>query len=113
MPVPTDYDWSRYTPVDNTYEALDLHKSAYKNMKFALPIVQYYEITEADKANLPGIAYKIYGDVSLWRAIVEFNAINDPLNDLEIGMRLALPSKGSITAYLARQQNNQQPKMTI
>lgn len=113
MAVSSDYDWGRYTPADNTYEQRDLFKSAYKNMKFAVPITQYYEINAADKANLPGIAYKLYGDVSLWRALLEFNAINDVLSDVEIGTRLAVPSKAAITAYLSRQQNNNQPQLTI
>jgi hypothetical protein len=40
---------------------------------------------------LPGIAYREYGDASLWRAVARINQVDDPLR-LRAGTRILLPT---------------------
>jgi nucleoid-associated protein YgaU len=47
--------------------------------------------------SLHSISYSEYGDPNLWRAIAEFNAINDPLR-VVAGTRLLLPSADEAAA---------------
>ncbi len=109
----TDYDYGRYTPVDNTGREYSIFKSAFKNIRFALAYSSTYTITESDLANLVGIADKMYGDVSLWRVLLAFNGLQDPIQDIYPGLVLKIPSKSDIIAYISKQQNNQRPTIFI
>jgi nucleoid-associated protein YgaU len=108
-----DYDYSRYTPVDNTGKAFTPFKSAYKNIRFALSVVGTYPVDESDMANLVGIAFKIYGDTSLWRMLLSFNGISNQVQDVYPGLILNYPSKSDVIAYLSKQQTNQTQTFTI
>lgn len=111
--VSTDYDWGRYTPVDNTGTNRSVFKSAYKNIRFAIPFTSTYVITESDLANLAGMAYKLYADVSLWRVLLTYNGLQDPIQEVYPGMVLKVPAKADIIAYMSAQQNNQLPAFVI
>jgi len=50
-----------------------------------------------DGDSLPWIAYREYGDPTLWRAVAEANAIDDPLR-LRPGDRLLIPSPSEVLA---------------
>jgi hypothetical protein len=100
-----DYDWSNYTPLDSTGDNFDIFKSAYKNIRFNVQTSQQIQLTATDMANLPGLAYRLFGDSSLWRALLAFNGLNDPLSDIAVGILLMVPSKAAITAYLSQQTN--------
>lgn len=101
----SDYDWSRFTPLDNTGN-YSIFKSAYKNMRFQLPVAQKYIINQGDMANLPGIAFKLFGDVCYWRILLEYNAVTDSIDDVYPGLVLNIPRKADVIALLSRQQRN-------
>jgi hypothetical protein len=108
-----DYDWSNYTPVDSTGSNYDKFKSAYKNIRFNVQPTTQIQLTIQDLANLPGLAYRLYGDTSLWRALLAYNGLSDPLSDIAVGMTLKIPTKAAITAYVSKQANNQQTPIVI
>jgi len=108
-----DYNYTRYTPVDNTGASYSVAKSAYKNIRFALPVSRQITIDAKYMANLPGLAYDLYGDTSLWEMILAYNGLQDALNDICVGMVLNVPLKSDVIAYLSQQQNNQTQTMTI
>lgn len=112
MATSTDYDYARFTALDNTGR-FSIFKSAYKNIRFALPATSNYTIDASDLANLAGIAYKVYGDVSLWRLILAFNGIQDPIQDLFPGLVLKLPSKPGLISYLNEQLHSKQETIVI
>jgi hypothetical protein len=107
-----DYNYSRYTPLDNT-GYLDFFKSGYKNIRFNIVPIQQIQLTSSDAANLPGLAFRLYGDTSLWRALMAYNGLSDPISDIVVGIVLSVPSKADIIAYLSRQTNNKQNSLTI
>jgi hypothetical protein len=113
MTVSTDYDYTRFTELDNTGEQYDLFKSAYKNIRFALPTVQTITVKDPDIGNLAGLAFRIYGDVSMWRMILAFNGLQDPIQDMWAGQILNLPAKSAVIAYLNEQLHSKQQTFTI
>ena len=86
--------------MDNTYQ-LDILKSKYANIRYGVSIDRRITIDAKYEANLPGLAYDVYGDVNMWRIILAVNGLSDPLNDVVVGTVLALPNKASVDAYLA------------
>lgn len=113
MVTKADYTWSEYSPVDNTGRQRSIFRSAYKNVRFSLTIQRNHTVTNTDIANFPGLSYKFYGTTDLWRILLSFNGLSDPLNDLYVGQVLRVPTKDSIIAYLSRQQNNALPVRRI
>lgn len=113
MAVSTDYDYTRFTKIDSSGESYDFLRSAYKNIRFALPTAQTLTVKEPDIGNLAGIAFRVYGDTSLWRMILAFNGLVDPIQDMWSGQVLNLPSKAAVIAYLNEQTQTQQETFTI
>jgi len=109
----SDFDYSRYTPVDNTNTSYSVFKSAYRNIRFALRTASRVTVDESDMANLVGIAYRAYGDVSLWYMLLAFNGIQDQVQEVYPGLVLNLPSKPDIIAFLSSQQTNRSVTFTI
>ena len=108
-----DFNWSNYTPLDSTAANYDLFRSAYKNIRFAMQPTTQYQLTAVDLANLPGLAYRFYGDTSLWRGIMAYNGISDPLSGVAVGMVINIPARSDIVAYLSKQTNNAATTLTI
>lgn len=109
----TEYDFSKWTPLDSTGYDYDVFKSAYKNLRFAIPVSSKHSVTQTDMVNLPGIAYQYYGDVSLWLAIMYFNGLSDPIQDIYPGLQLNMFNKSDLIAYFSAQQKNDNMTLTI
>lgn len=107
----TDYDYSNNTPI--AQGVYSVFKSGYKNIRFALTTTQTYTIKQADMANLVGLAYTLYGDVSLWYALLAFNGLQDPIQEIYPGLILNIPSKSDVIAYLSKQKNEQVTSFVI
>lgn len=113
MEVSTDFNWSSYTPIDNTGSNYDIFKSAYKNIRFSSQPQTQYQLTAADLANLPGLAYKFFGDVSLWRVLMAYNGISDPLSQVAVGMILNIPARADVISCLSKQVGSASQTLTI
>ncbi len=109
----SDFDYSRYTPVDPSSNSYSVFKSAYKNIRFSLRTASTVTVDASDMANLVGIAFRAYGDVSLWYMLLAFNGIQDQVQEIYPGLVLSLPSKPDVIAFLSSQQNNQPVTITI
>lgn len=106
--------WSRCTPYNADAKMYQPFGSKYKNLRYLLKTSITYKVTAADMANLPGISYKVYGTVDLWRAILEYNGLSDPLNDIYAGLLLNLPDKSELLTVLsATQSTNNTRTVTI
>lgn len=110
---PGDFNWSSYTPLDSTTTNYDIFRSAYKNIRFAVEPTTKYQLTATDMANLPGLANFYYGDTSLWRGLMAYNGISDPISEVAIGITLNIPTKADLLAYLSSQANNNLQAVTI
>lgn len=98
-------DYSEVTPtiqlLDNTND-LDVFNSSYVNMRFGVLPAQVITIDAKYQANLPGLAFDFYGDQKYWRAILSFNGLVDPINDVVVGVRIGLPDPASLEAFMAQ-----------
>lgn len=107
-----DYTWSAYTPLDNTGTARSLWKSAYKNLRFSIPLQEIITLTSAQAANLPGLSFEKYGVVDYWRILLHYNGLSDGIQDVYTGMTFRIPTQAGVVAWLSQQANNQ-PTTTI
>ena len=108
-----DYTWSLYSPIDNTGRQRSIFKSAYKNAKFILQPGKRITVTQRDMANLPGIAHREYGSVDLWRIILSYNGIKNPIQDVIPGTTLIIPTKSSVISLMSQHQDNRKGAITI
>ena len=108
-----DFNFSKYTPLDNTSDAYDVFKSGYKNIRFNIQQTQQVQLDSSTAYNLPGLAYQLYGDTSLWYGLMLYNGLSDPLTDIQPGTVLLVPPKSSVLAYLSRQSSSSSNKVTI
>jgi len=108
-----DGDIKNYAVPDNTGTQWDYFSWAFKNIRFNVPINQQIQLTAADAANLPGLAYRYFGDTSWWRVILAFNGWSDPLSDVAPGVIMNLPTKASVLQYLSAQTVNTPVTITI
>lgn len=76
--------------------------AAYNGMKFAVRTSQRIVLDSSMAFNLPGLAYKYLGTESLWWALLMYNGLSDPLNDVKAGTTLNIPDRISLIAYLNR-----------
>lgn len=96
--------YSAVTPLTvlfNGVTDLDILTSQYANMRYSVSVDKVITIDAKYEANLPGLAFDYYADVEYWRAIMWFNGISDPINDVCVGSQLGLPNKSSLDAFFA------------
>jgi hypothetical protein len=113
MAVSSTFDYSNYSPLDNTLKRRSPFASAYKNLRYAMPVNDTLIVTESDIGNLAGIAFRIYQDTSLWRLILAYNGMQDPIQDMWPGQVLEFPSKSNVIQYLNSQLYSQNKTITI
>jgi hypothetical protein len=80
---------------------LDFARSGYTNIRFSVPVSQLVTITAKYVANLPGLAYDFYGDMDMWRIILAFNGLQDPISDIQVGVVIGLPDLSAVQHYLS------------
>ena len=96
--------YSEVTPVVTLFTGvsdIDFLSSQYANMRFSGAVDKVITIDARYEANLPGLAFDYYADVEYWRAIMWFNGIQDPINDVCVGALIGLPNKSSLDAFFA------------
>jgi len=109
-------DYSTVTPLQTLYNGktdIDILNSQYNNMRYSATIDKVITIDAKYEANLPGLAFDYYGDQAYWRAILYFNGLNDPLNDICVGAQIGLPNKSSLDAFFAATAATQNATLTI
>lgn len=81
---------------------LDYQNVKYIDIRFSLQAIQKIVVSDAFEANLPGIAYQLWGDPDFkyWWALGLYNGIVDPIEDVVTGLELLIPSIDDIKKYL-------------
>ena len=100
----SNIEWSQCTPyfIDSKKVfRYNQFQSPYKNIRFMLRQASSYTVTKSDMGRIATISYRVYGTTTLWRVILEYNQIQDPITELYPGVVLALPDKAQATAYLS------------
>lgn len=108
--------YSESTPVirltDNTI-ALDLLNSGYVNLRYGATLETVITIDSRYEANLPGLAFDYYGNQEMWRVIMEFNGIQDPLNEVLVGVLIRMPSQASVDAFFTKTSTDLNPTLVL
>lgn len=97
--------YNEVTPVVrllNNESDLDSLDSSYTNIRFGVLPSKLVIIDAKYQGNLPGLCYDYYGDQEYWRAVLAFNGLIDPVNDITVGVRIGLPDPVSLQAYMVR-----------
>lgn len=109
-------EYSEVTPTTQLFDKkfdLDILQSSYKNIRWAVVPESIITIDSKYEANLPGLAYDYYGDQKLWRAILAFNGLRDPVSDVIVGSVIGLPSRASLDKYMANSNKGLQQTLVI
>jgi hypothetical protein len=98
--------------LDNRFD-LDVLQSSYNNIRWTVVPDTIITIDSKYEANLPGLAYDYYGDQTVWRAILAFNGLNDPISDIIVGSVIGLPSRSSLDTYMASSNTGLQTALVV
>lgn len=58
------------------------------------------------ESDLPGVALSVYGDMALWRNLMHYNGIRDPLSDVCSGAVIRIPSRAKLTEPMGNPTEN-------
>jgi hypothetical protein len=86
---------------------IDVCNSPYTNIRYGAAVDTVLTIDAKYEANLPGLCYDYYGDQKYWRAVLAFNGLVDPMNDIQTGVRIGMPNKASLEAFMAANKEQQ------
>jgi hypothetical protein len=100
-------DWSQCTPIysNQTKYYYDPFRSTYKNIRFLLNKTSTYTVTKHTMGRIATISYNVYGTTTLWRVLLEYNQIHDPITELYPGVVLDIPDKAQAISYLTNANN--------
>lgn len=100
------------TLADNS-KSLDFLNSSYVDIRYGAKTETVITIDSRYEANLPGLAFDYYGDQEMWRVILAFNGLTDPINEVIVGVSLNMPSQASIDSYFAKSSSNLNPSLSL
>ena len=82
------------------YGYYDLFSSKMRDIQYYVPVHIFYTVDADTEANLPGIASRFLQDRSLWIVLMIYNGIVDPISEVSIGRRIAIPKLRDLLAFL-------------
>jgi hypothetical protein len=91
---------------------LDIFNAKFRNIR-NLPEQHRITINAGYAHNLPTIAYEYLQDVNLWWAILMFNGLRDPLEDIKPGMTIRIPNKAALISMLEAKSTSSNSVMRI
>lgn len=91
------YDYiSRYTGFPYYYNAVD-NKYIYGTTGQIVKDIPYVLHIAQQRDTFDTLALKYYGNPTLYWVICDFNDIQDPYTDIEVGQKIKIPSLSSIS----------------
>lgn len=94
------FDISNFCSVTEDGQDLDMFSAKFKDLSLTSATSRVITIDSATEANLPFIAEKYLGSSRLWWTILMYNGLLDPIEDIALGVRLAIPSRSSLITIL-------------
>lgn len=99
------FDAVRYMPLTSDGGDLDVFGYRLKNVRFNVPIEKEVIVGAQDAHNLPGLAYIHLGDASLWHVLLDYNGLDDSINDIVPGIKLKIPKRTELLAYMEAKED--------
>jgi hypothetical protein len=87
---------------------LDLLQSHFVQISTSTDKGTKFVVSQEHVANLPGIAYKVYGDHTWWRALMWYNKIVDPFNEIIPGTVLKIPPKLILAEFISERHHRKE-----
>lgn len=94
------FDAINFMRLTSDEQDLDVFGAKFKNIRYNLPAERTIQLKAEDAHNLPGLAFRLLGDTSLWWVLLDFNGLYDAIEDIRPGMYLRIPSRTNLIAYL-------------
>jgi hypothetical protein len=104
------FDAVRYMPLTSDGGDLDVFGYRLKNVRFNVPVEKEIILKASDAYNLPGIAYTYLGDASMWHILLDYNGLDDSVNDIVPGLKLRIPQRAALIAYM---ESNEDVQVTL
>lgn len=93
--------YTNWYTVDN--ETLNIWDSVINNLR-QLPYSDLVAVDAQWQHNLPGLAQQYLGSMYLWWAVLMYNGLYDPIDDIVPGVVLKIPDKSSLSSLLGSVQ---------
>lgn len=94
------FDLSNFCSLTDDVQDLDMFSAKFRNLSLLASTSRVITVDSTTEANLPYIAEKYLGTSMLWWTILMYNGLLDPIEDISIGTKLAIPSRSSIITIL-------------
>lgn len=94
------FDLSNFCSLTEDGQDLDLFSAKFRNLALTSATNRVVTVDASTEANLPYLAEKYLGTSRLWWAILMYNGLLDPIEDITIGTKLAIPSRSSLITIL-------------
>lgn len=94
------FDLSNFCSLTDDGQDLDIFGAKFRNLALLSTTSRVITVDSTTEANLPYIAEKYLGTSRLWWTILMYNGLLDPIEDISIGSKLAIPSRSSIITIL-------------
>jgi hypothetical protein len=72
----------------------------FRDLRYAIPSDREILVTAKEQADLPNLALQYLGDNRLWWVILQYNGLYDPIEDIQPGVKLRIPRRAALIAYL-------------
>lgn len=80
---------------------LDPLQSRFVHLSSCTESSTMFVVRQEHIANLPGVAHAVYGDHKWWRALMWYNKIVDPFNEVIPGVVLKVPPKALLAEFIS------------
>ena len=107
MASTTRFSIENFIPITQDGQSLDIFKAKFREIRSTVREQQRVVIDAAYAGNLPGLAHKYLDNTSLWWAILLYNGLQDPLDDVKVGMTIKIPSRSDLIAVMESAEVNQ------
>lgn len=94
------FDLSNFCSVTEDGQDLDMFSAKFRSLSLITSTSRVITVDASTEANLPYLAEKYLGTSRLWWTILMYNGLLDPIEDITIGTRLAIPSRSSLITML-------------
>lgn len=94
------FDLSGFCSLTEDGQDLDMFSAKFKNLALVSATSRVITVDATTEANLPYLAEKYLGSSRLWWTILMYNGLLDPIEDITVGTKLAIPSRSSIINIL-------------
>lgn len=80
----------------------NVYDAKFKNVRFTVSVGKIITVDAGTEANLPLIAEREIGDKYLWWVLLDYNGLLDPIQDITPGVKLKIPDRAGLLAFLQR-----------